>query len=696
MSEQLSFDLAADADLASAAGLLALLDTWVARGWLRELDRALAACFAELDPGSPPLALLAAALASHQLGHGHVCLDLAATLASPDFALSLPPEGEEAERATLLPSQVLAGVTLADWLAALRASALVALDGADEAAPLVLHGERLCGRLYLRRYWSYERAVAAALAARLGDAPALPGDLAARLARLFPEPLLVDGERQTDWQKLACALAARGSFALVTGGPGTGKTTTVVRLLALLQEPALAAGQPLRIRLAAPTGKAAARLTESIGAQVASLPVEERVRAQIPSEVTTLHRLLGSRPDSRHFRHHAGNPLPLDVLVVDEASMIDLEMMACLLDALPRHARLILLGDKDQLASVEAGALLGDLCRDAEGGFYAPETRAWLEQVGGETLADPALREGCAASRPLAQRTVMLRHSRRFGGASGIGRLARAVNAREPAMARAILGEGCADLHLLRLRGERDVALERLLLDGLAAPEEDRPQGYAHYLTVLHAGRPPADTPAEAAAWTDWARRVLAAFDDFQLLCAVRKGPWGVEGLNPRIAAALHRRGLLEGDQGWYEGRPVLMTRNDYSLGLMNGDIGIALRLPEPAERPGEAPRSVLRVVFPRNDGSDELRYILPSRLNAVETVFAMTVHKSQGSEFAHTALILPDTLNPVLTKELVYTAVTRGKRWFSLIESRSGVFDEAVRRRVQRRSGLLEALEGR
>ncbi len=196
-------------------------------------------------------------------------------------------------------------------------------------------------------------------------------------------------------------------------------------------------------------------------------------------------------------------------------------------------------------------------------------------------------------------------------------------------------------------------------------------------------------------AWTDWARQVLAAFDDFQLLCAVRKGPWGVEGLNPRIAAALHQRGLLEDQQGWYEGRPVLVTRNDYGLGLMNGDIGIALRLPEPAERPGAVAPTVLRVAFPRNDGSGELRYILPSRLSAVETVFAMTVHKSQGSEFAHTALILPDTLNPVLTKELVYTAITRARHWFSLIESRPGVFDEAVRRRVERRSGLLEALSG-
>ena len=690
MSEQLSLldpALAPMPELHNPASLLALLDAWVEHGWLRALDRALAGFCLELDGESSPLLLLSAALVSHQLGHGHVCLDLGMTLASPDFALSLPPEGDEGSRARL-PSELLASVELARWREALAASSLVATGG-DRAleAPLVLQGERL----YLRRYWNYERGVANAIGKRLGDSQDLPADLSQALQRLFPEPLVIDGQRQIDWQKLACALAARGSFSLITGGPGTGKTTTVVRLLALLQEPALAAGQPLRIRLAAPTGKAAARLTESIGGQVASLPVAESVKAEIPSEVTTLHRLLGSRPDSRHFRHHAGNPLALDVLVVDEASMIDLEMMACLLDALPRHVRLILLGDKDQLASVEAGGLLGDLCRDAEGGFYTEQTRSWLEAVGGGSLEGAGLQPG-DGRQPLAQRTVMLRHSRRFGSDSGIGRLARAVNARAATQAREVFGEGFADLNLLRLRGEQDSALERLLLDGISTEAH----GYAHYLQRLHDTRPAGDCPANAAAWSEWAAGVLRAFDGFQLLCAVRKGPWGVEGLNPRIAAMLQRRGLLEADSGWYEGRPVLVVRNDYSLGLMNGDIGIALRLPEPAEEADAPPRQVLRVAFPRNDGSGELRFILPSRLNAVETVFAMTVHKSQGSEFAHTALILPDTLNPVMTKELLYTGITRARHWFSLIETRPGIFDEAVQRQVARRSGLMDALGDR
>ena len=666
--------------LRARAELFALLSIWSERGWLRELDRALVQLFAELDPQASPLLLLGAALASHQLGQGHVCLDLAATLANPDFTLSLPPEGEDAQEAMILPSQVLAGLSLESWLAACAGSSLLESEG----APLVLSGA--C--LYMRRYWNYERQVAGDIARRLQSSDAAPSDLAVRLASLFPEPLVVDGQRLTDWQKLACAMAAQGRFTLITGGPGTGKTTTVVRLLALLQEAAMATGEPLRLSLAAPTGKAAARLTESIGAQVQSLALDERVREQIPTLVTTLHRLLGSRPGSRHFRHDAANPLPLDVLVVDEASMIDLEMMASLLGALPAHARLILLGDKDQLASVEAGAVLGDLCREAESGGYSEATRAWLESQTGERLEDPVLVPG---DKALAQHIVMLRHSRRFGSGSGIGRLARAVNLGDAQSARATLATGAHDLYVLRLSGEQDRALERLLIEGQGGGEP-RPQGYAHYLQVMLAERPAPD--ADSQVWDRWAGRVLAAFDQFQLLCAVRKGAWGVEALNERIAEALVKRGLLEQSHGWYEGRPVLVTRNDYSLGLMNGDIGIALRLPEPPEFPGAPVREVLRVVFPRNDGSGALRHILPSRLSAVETVFAMTVHKSQGSEFAHCALILPDSLNPVLTKELVYTGITRARHWFSLVESRAGIFEQAVQRCVTRRSGLREALE--
>ncbi|MCE4058202.1 exodeoxyribonuclease V subunit alpha [Pseudomonas sp. Au-Pse12] len=680
---QPAFDLA---PLNRADDLLLLLERWVERGWLRSLDRAFVGFLHELDPGCDPLVLMAAALTSHQLGHGHVCLDLFETLKEPDFALSLPPEGDAQSGAPVLPSQVLAGLEGAHWCKVLAGSRLVALaaDHGDVSRqrPLVLSGKRL----YLRRYWAYERRIDNALRQRLAVTEATPENLSQRLDGLFG---VARASGRIDWQKLACALATRGAFSIITGGPGTGKTTTVVRLLALLQGPAVEARKPLRIRLAAPTGKAAARLTESISLQVRSLAVPDDVREMIPSEVTTVHRLLGNRPGTRHFRHHAGNRLPLDVLVVDEASMIDLEMMANLLDALPIHARLVLLGDKDQLASVEAGAVLGDLCRDAEAGWYNPQTRAWLEAVSGEDLGASGLQQDSAHQHPLAQQVVMLRHSRRFGEGSGIGQLARWVNQQQADEARRLLAaRSHADLYGLSLKGEQDRALERLLLEG----HGEGPQGYRHYLNVLRTQRPPLGTVLEDRRWTDWARDVLQAFDRFQLLCAVRKGPWGVEGLNLRITQALFKARLIDSDQQWYEGRPVLMTRNDYGLGLMNGDIGIALKLPE-QEGP-EAGRQVLRVAFPRNDGQGGVRLVLPSRLNDVETVYAMTVHKSQGSEFAHTALILPDALNPVLTKELIYTGITRAKDWFSLIEPRAGVFEEAVRRKVKRLSGLMLELD--
>ncbi|MFO2466572.1 exodeoxyribonuclease V subunit alpha [Pseudomonas sp. 15FMM2] len=667
------------APLNHAADLLELLECWVERGWLRALDKAFVGFLHELEPHTDPLVLLAAALTSHQLGHGHVCLDLFETLKAPDFALSLPPEGDLPGSAMLLPSQLLGGLDGAHWCRTLAASQLVALavDGsaAAQSRPLVLSGKRL----YLRRYWTYERRIDNALRQRLATREPVAVDLPQRLDGLFDQ---APPDGVIDWQKLACALATRGAFSIVTGGPGTGKTTTVVRLLALLQAPAVESGAALRIRLAAPTGKAAARLTESISQQVRSLKVSDSVREKIPTEVTTVHRLLGSRPGTRHFRHHAGNLLPLDVLVVDEASMIDLEMMANLLDALPPHARLVLLGDKDQLASVEAGAVLGDLCRDAEAGWYSRQTREWLESVSGESLAASGLHEDLDGSHPLAQQVVMLRYSRRFGEGSGIGQLARWVNQQNPEQARQLLaGRTHGDLFYLSLKGEHDRALERLVLDG----QGEGAHGYRYYLNLLHTTRPPADTPRDDSRWADWARQLLQAFDAFQLLCAVRKGPWGVEGLNQRITAALLKTRLIDSDQQWYEGRPVLMTRNDYGLGLMNGDIGIALKLPESNGGP-----QVLRVAFPRNDGQGGVRFVLPSRLNDVETVYAMTVHKSQGSEFTHTALILPDALNPVLTKELIYTGITRARDMFSLIEPRGGVFEEAVRRKVKRLSGLM------
>jgi exodeoxyribonuclease V alpha subunit len=650
--------------------MLEQLARWVAAGWLRDLDQAFAAFLAREAGDADPLLLLAAALASHQLGRGHACLDLRATLDDAAAALALPPEDSEAAEAT--PADLLAKVDLARWQRALAHPRLVA--SGTGSTPLVLAG----ARLYLRRYWQHERTVQEAIGQRLAmvqPAADNPG-LRAALDVLFPPA--AGGE--TDWQKVACALAARQGFSIVTGGPGTGKTTTVVKLLAVLQHLALGEGEGrrLRIRLAAPTGKAAARLNASIAGTVqrlplAGLPNAEALHAAIPTEVTTVHRLLGSRPDTRHFRHDARNPLPVDVLVLDEASMVDLEMMAAVLAALPVAAKLVLLGDKDQLASVEAGAVLGALCRRADEGHYTQATRDWVQAAAGETLPaylmDP---EGL----PLDQAVVKLRESHRFSADSGIGQLAGAVNDGSVASVRNLARKSLADVAFTSL-GSDDAALRRLVLEG--------PDSYRHYLEVLLAGQPASD--AARAAFDAWAARVLAAYGNFQLLCAVRKGPQGVERLNQRIGAMLYTAGLLRAATGWTLGRPVMVTRNDYGLGLMNGDVGITLALPQDDAEAGRK----LRVAFAASDGSGGIRWVLPSRLQAVETVFAMTVHKSQGSEFGHAALVLPDRMSRVLTRELVYTGITRARHRFTLaLAGDAAVLEEAVQRRMERAGGLL------
>ena len=678
-----------------------LLDQAVATQRLRPLDIALARFLAERDGDAAPGLLWLAALLSRQLADGHLCLDLEA----------LPALADEQD----WPSgwrPLLRAIT--ENPAALSSSPLVAdgRSGHPVAAPLVLDGTRL----YLRRYWNHERQVAAAIRARLAQPQAVPEQLADELARLFPTPRATDvgahpvrdgscdesdsrtgcaptGSSTPDWPKIACALAARGAFTVITGGPGTGKTTTVVRLLGLLQTLQLRQhARSLRIRLAAPTGKAAARLNASIAAQIAQLDVDDATRAAIPAEVVTLHRLLGARPDTRRFRHDRGNPLHLDLLVVDEASMIDLEMMSAVLAALPPTARLILLGDKDQLSSVEAGAVLGDLCRRAETGHYSATTADWLRETTGSDIRAFV----CDDAQPLDQQPAVLRHSHRFGDSSGIGQLARAVNAGDTDHVHALLATPSTDLAWLPV-SQRTQLTElaiaggntHLSVNGGSTINDQRPVGYRHYLELLQRERPA--SAVDATAHDHWARDVLQAFNRFQLLCALRQGPQGVEGLNQLIADALHAQGLIESSHGWYEGRPIMLTRNDYNLGLANGDVGICLRMPD--ER-GHLRLSVafLASATAGSTSSTRIRHVVPARLGEVTTVYAMTVHKSQGSEFEHTALVLPIEASNVLTRELLYTGITRARRWFSLIGSEA-IVDLATRQRTRRYSGLAERL---
>lgn len=711
-----------------------LLQHWREADWIRPLDVAFARTIRDLcaEQGEPPAALplLLAALVSHQVGRGHVCIDLAMLLDDAVTTLALPPD--EARPASLQalsglkPADLLAATSLYECTAALQAS--LAVGDGSYATPLVLDGTRL----YLRRFWGYEQGIARGIQQRLQQSSPLADasspaaqTLEKALDVLFPSEGGMNGsgaagaqKEAVNFQKLACALAARHRFAIITGGPGTGKTTTVVNLLAALQavagEDPQRQGRKFRIRLAAPTGKAAARLNESIGGAVSRLPLHRLPGNvgldDIPVQVTTLHRLLGARPNTRSFRHHRDHPLLVDILVIDEASMVDVDLMAAVFEALPPHTQLILLGDKDQLASVDAGAVLGDLCQRAASAHYLPDTARWLQAITGqpvpEHLIDP---EG----QPLDQAVAMLRKSYRFSDESGIRQLAEAVNTDRLddtmlAQCRTAAFDDVIWLNGTEARLDTETTLEQIcrhavsgtaeafhksgegrVVNGVSLPP---PMGYRHYLTLMQ-HQPSHDSPREA--WDELARSVLEAFGDFQVLCALRRGPWGVEGLNDRIARALLVQKLIPRAEGWYAGRPVLITANDYNLGLMNGDIGITFSLPWGAVEGGAQPQSVLRVAFPSADGSDGIRWMSPSRLPHLETVFAMTVHKSQGSEFNHACLVLPDRLNPVVTRELLYTGITRAKNWFSLITGDPHVLRACVRQQVVRASALAERVSG-
>lgn len=674
--------------------VLALLRRWADAGLLRRLDAALASFVAGQDAQAGPALLVAAALLAQMEGRGHSCLPLAPLAGHPNDVLAWPADALPAQQALwqMLPAR------LSGWVAALSASPVVRVvhgeqvdgqDGSEDLGqPLVLAGaDGPAPLLYLRRYWDYERAVAAHVIQRTA-AQAVAGqpldEALARhwLDRLFPPA--ADGGA-VDWQKLACALALRGRLSVITGGPGTGKTYTAARLLALLFATAPDAGQ-LRVALAAPTGKAAARLKQSIDGALLQLQgsmggeIDLAGLVQRMGAARTLHSMLGARPDTRHWGFHAGRQLDVDVLIVDEASMVHLEMMAALLEALPAGARLVLLGDKDQLASVEAGAVLGDLCRDAQAGRYLPDTLDYALRVAGQRLPPQFAAPDGDRAPALAQHTVMLRESRRFGGP--IGQLAHAVNAGEAVKAQALLDAGTqagAGSELWERHGGGVHAVTELAVHGRGGLAS-----YALYAQALQ-GRPDA-AGADEAAHRAWVVAVLQAFERFRLLCAVREGDWGVSGLNRAVEQALDAQGVIRRGGEWYAGRPVMVTRNDAQLGVFNGDIGIAL----PGAHQGQ-PGQLLRVYFLQGD---ELRSVGVSRMAHVETAFAMTVHKSQGSEFEHTALVLPSRGGSVLGRELVYTGITRARQAFSLFSEVPGLLASAVGSPTQRASGLLRWLQ--
>jgi exodeoxyribonuclease V alpha subunit len=577
--------------------------------------------------------------------------------------------------------------------------------------PLILDND---GRLYLHRYFDYE----VRLARRLMQAAQTPPREVTPAARdLLNSLFLLANDREVDWQKIAAAMALRGSLTVISGGPGTGKTTTVVNLLACLltQEPRT------RIALAAPTGKAAARMTEAIRQRADHLPPD--LRAKLPQESFTIHRLLGANPGQGRFTHDANNPLAIDALIVDEASMLDLALATRLLEAVPASARIILLGDKDQLAAVEAGAVFAELSADPTLSDGCRHDLAQLCGYAPERIAPPAP----AQASPLHDAAVWLTKNYRFAADSAIGKLARFVNEGRAEEALALLRESRSAQPRSSDAAREQSAAASSTSTPAARPAKSKaskrssedtaslslfPELEASGARQRPAARPPAQARDTSIQWFDpeqgdnvldailagyaeyfeTVRReptdvdaIFRAFSDFRVLCAVRDGPTGVVSLNEQVTR--HARRVLASvsseeipDSRWYAGRPVMVLRNDYVLKTFNGDIGIAL--PDGADG--------FAVAFP--DGEAGYRFVPLARMPEHETAYGLTVHKAQGAEFGSVLTVLPQRPSEVLTRELLYTAITRAKAE-SRIAATGGLFAATVASRPKHLGGLLGRL---
>ncbi|MTV27556.1 exodeoxyribonuclease V subunit alpha [Nitriliruptoraceae bacterium ZYF776] len=640
------------------AGVLTAPDVHVATALARRLG--------ERDPA----VLLATALAVRAPRRSDVCVDLTtvgATVVGDRVEDTL--SDHSPERGPEHGPVAAGGDPLAElpwpppdaWRSALAASPLVAVrdpreltvpdDAGAEVAPLTLAG----GRLYLDRYWRYERVLARSLRERAARPVAeVDTDLVASL--LGP-----DTDPAPDLQRVAAALAATRHLTVVAGGPGTGKTTTVARILRLLDRLADANDRPRpAVALAAPTGKAAARLTESL--REAAGPDDERLR-----ELTavTLHRLLGSRGAGRRFRHGPHDPLPHDVVVVDETSMVDVAVLARLLEAVRRDARVLLLGDPHQLASVEAGSVLADVVGDPD----APPRRSRDQlatlraAVGDAHLADDAEVEDAGTDDAV----VVLRRVHRFGATSGVARFAAAVRT------------GDADEAVAVLRDADDLRWVAPTDDDLDAWRRHGPSD-AQLADVRARIEVVARELRDAALAGDGAA-ALGALDGLRVLCAHLRGGTGVEGWNVRIEAWWATALGVDVHDRWYLGRPVMVTANDHRLQLWNGDLGVVVAGPD--GRP--------TVAVPAPDGVGT-RQLTPGRIGDVATVHAMTVHRSQGSQTGHTVVVLPEPASRICTRELLYTAVTRARRSATIVASEPAL-RATVEARIHRASGLRDAL---
>jgi exodeoxyribonuclease V alpha subunit len=609
----------------------ATIDNLYEYKFLSELDYRFARFLGRLDGTSDVRLILAASLVSHERGEGHICIDLA-ELAGTVVEI----QGSES----------LVCPPLETWLKALAISPVVGSPG--DYRPLVLDGSRL----YLYRYWDYEKRLADALKKLAGATYEACDELHLKdsFERIFPRGEN-DREKDVDWQKVAAFASFRNGLCVISGGPGTGKTFAVARILALLIEQNQ--DRKLSIALTAPTGKAATRLQEAIKKAKLGLNCGESVKAAIPDEASTIHRLLGSIPNSPSFRFNRENPLPYDVVIIDEASMVDMALFSTLAQAIRSQSRLILLGDKDQLASVEAGSVLGDICDTGATHYFSSAFIADCYRATGEDISESA---SGIPNAGINDCIIQLTKSYRFSTTSGIHAVSQAVNA----------GNGSEALDLIRNENFGDI-------DWKSLPRPDKlPRRLQDWITERYTAYLKTSDPIEA----------FDLFTRSRILSALREGPYGVQNLNITVEHILQKKGLIDRSGRWYSGRPVMITKNDYNLRLFNGDIGITMK---DHEKDGE-----LRVFFTGPDGS--VRSFPPLRLPEHETAYAMTVHKSQGSEFDEVLLMMPDRDTRVLTRELIYTAITRAKERIQ-IWGKEDNFLTAIQRRIRRSSGLREVL---
>ncbi len=565
-----------------------------------------------------------AALVSEASQQGHVCVRLDHFSGVALF---------ESDRVGS--SEIPSGPASNDWCNELREFSPVGAPG--DTSPLILENDRL----YLHRYWHYETTVADSIQSRLKkDNEIEMTKLVAELDSLYPSK----GDGKFNEQKLAVALSLKRRFMVISGGPGTGKTTTVINILWVL----LSQNPGLRIQLAAPTGKAAARLMESIRLSLEHSQPDEAIAELLPTQASTIHRLLGYRHNG--FYYSRQQRLPLDCVVIDEASMIDLTLMYRLLEALPADARIILLGDRDQLASVAAGNVLSDITGQGQAISYSEQQIEWLNTLFEQTV--DSQQQTAIADTVMADSVALLTHSYRFEAQNSIGKLAQLVNIGDSA---AVIGLLQQVDNPLRWHNQQSNVLDGAILDTILM----------RYQTVVSA------------------ESVVAAFDAFEsnrVLCGVHSGPFGVDEINRRINESMHARGWIEA-QVDYHGKPLLIHSNDYDLGLFNGDIGLLWR---------EADNNLY--AYFRNIDHGLSRFPVTS-LPAHSSAWAMTVHKSQGSEFESIFLVLPgQNQSRALSRELLYTGITRARQHLSIYATATAI-ETACHKRNQRHSGLSAKL---